>query len=76
MKEVLQTIIEGLVDDKQSIEITEKEENNNIQIQVKVSEKDMGKIIGKQGKNANAIRVLIKALAGRQNKKVTIEFVS
>ena len=75
MKEILKTIIENLVDDTESIEITEKENNKIIELQVKISKDDMGKIIGKQGRTANAIRTLMKSVAGKENKKINIEFV-
>lgn len=75
MKEILKTIIENLVDDIDSIEITETENNNIIDLQVKISKEDMGKVIGKQGRTANAIRTLMKSVAGKENKKINIEFV-
>ena len=76
MKEILKTIIENLVDDTESIEITTEKENNKIiELQVKISKDDMGKVIGKQGRTANAIRTLMKSVAGKENKKINIEFV-
>lgn len=75
MKEILETIILNLVDDNESIEITEKEADNLIELQVKISKDDMGKVIGKQGRIANAIRTLMKSVAGKENKKINIEFV-
>lgn len=75
MKEILKTIIENLVDDTESIEITEKENNKIIELQVRISKDDMGKVIGKQGRTANAIRTLMKSVAGKENKKINIEFV-
>lgn len=75
MKEILKTIIENLVDDTESIEITEKENDKIIELQVKISKDDMGKVIGKQGRTANAIRTLMKSVAGKENKKINIEFV-
>ena len=75
MKEILETIILNLVDDKETVEVTEKETNNLIELQVKISKDDMGKVIGKQGRIANAIRTLMKSVAGKENKKINIEFV-
>ena len=75
MKEFLEAIIVNLVNDKGSIVITEEQKENSVEYKVKVASDDMGKVIGKQGKTANAIRTLIKSLAGAQNKKVNIEFV-
>ena len=56
MKEILQTIIENLVDDKDSISINEIEEEKSIVYEVKVAETDMGKVIGKQGKIARVYK--------------------
>lgn len=75
MKEFLEAIIVNLVNDKGSIVITEEQKENLVEYKVKVASDDMGKVIGKQVKTANAIRTLIKSLAGAQNKKVNIEFV-
>ena len=75
MKEILKTIIENLVDDINSIEVTETENNNIVDLQVKISKDDMGKVIGKQGRTANAIRTLMKSVAGKENKKINIDFV-
>ena len=76
MKEFLEAIIVNLVNDKGSIVITEEQKENLVEYKVKVASDDMGKVIGKQGKTANAIRTLIKSLAGAQNKKVNIESFS
>lgn len=75
MKEVLETIIKNLVDDQESVEIKEVEEEKTIIFEVKVAEKDMGKIIGRQGKIAQSIRTVMKAVANRKDKKVTVEFI-
>ena len=75
MKEILQTIITNLVEEKDSVEIKELEKENTIYFEVKVAKKDMGKVIGKEGKVAKAIRTLMKSVAGKERKKVSIEFV-
>ena len=61
MKEILQTIIENLVDDKASVSINEVEGEKSIVFEVKVAETDMGKIIGKQGKIAQSIRNIMNS---------------
>ena len=69
MKEILQTIILNLVDNKDAVEI--KEINNNeksITFEVKVAESDMGKIIGRQGRLAKSIRTVMKSVAGKEQK--------
>ena len=76
MKEILETIILNLVDNKDAVEI--KEINNNeksITFEVKVAESDMGKIIGKQGRLAKSIRTVMKSVAGKEQKRVSVEFI-
>ena len=75
MKEILQTIIENLVDNSESVEIKQIDENNSIVFEIKVAESDMGKVIGKQGRTAKSIRTVMKAVAAREHKKVTVEFI-
>lgn len=75
MKEILEIIIKNLVDDAESVSVTETEKEKSIVFEVKVSEKDMGKIIGKQGRIAKSIRTVVKAVAAKEDKKVSIEFV-
>lgn len=75
MKETLNVIISNLVDDKNAVEINEVNGDKSIVFEVKVAEGDMGKIIGKQGRLAKSIRTVIKALAAREHKKVSVEFV-
>ena len=75
MKDILQTIIENLVDDKESISINEVEQEKSIVFEVKVAETDMGKVIGKQGKIAQSIRSIMKAVAAKEHKRVSVEFI-
>lgn len=75
MKEVLETIIKNLVDNQEAVEINEIEGEKTIIFEVKADEKDMGKIIGRQGKIAQSIRTVVKAVANRNDKKVTVEFI-
>ena len=75
MKDILQTIVLNLVDDKDAVEIKEVEGEKTIVFEVKVAESDMGKIIGRQGRLAKSIRTLIKAVASKEQKKVTVEFI-
>ena len=75
MKEILQTIIENLVDEVEKVEITTKEDDKSIVFEVKVSENDMGKVIGKQGKIAGSIRTIMKSVAAKEHKRVSVEFI-
>ena len=75
MKEILENVIKSLVDDTNSVSIQELEGEKSIVFEVKVAESDMGKVIGKQGRVAKAIRTILKAIASKEQKKVTIEFI-
>ena len=75
MKETLTTIIKSLVADETAISINEIEGEKTVTYEVKVAENDMGKVIGKDGRIAKAIRTIMKALAAKDSKKITIEFI-
>lgn len=75
MKEILNTIIVNLVDDKDAVEVNEINGTQSVVFEVKVAENDMGKIIGKQGRIAKSIRTVMKAVASKEHKKATVEFI-
>ena len=75
MKETLELIIKSLVTDTESVSINEVAGEKSIVMEVKVAEADMGKVIGKQGRIAKAIREVIRAVAAKEQKKVTVEFI-
>lgn len=75
MKNILETIILNLVDNKESVEVKEIQGEKSIIYEVKVAQEEMGKIIGKQGRLARSIRSVMKAVAGKEHKKVSVEFI-
>ena len=75
MKEILETIIKNLVENKEEVSINEIEGTQSVVFEVKVAESDMGKIIGKQGKIAKSIRTVMKAVAAKEHKRATVEFL-
>ncbi|MBO5005224.1 MAG: KH domain-containing protein [Clostridia bacterium] len=75
MKDVLELIVKNLVNNPDSVQITENTTDYSIELKVKVDKVDMGKVIGKQGRIAKAIRTVIKSLAATEKKKVDIEFL-
>lgn len=75
MKEILETIIKNLVTDTEGVSINKVQGEKSIVYEVKVAEKDMGKVIGKEGKVAKSIRTIIKAVAAKEEKRVTVEFI-
>ncbi len=76
MKELVEYIVNGLVEDPSQVSITETQSESVVIIEVRVAESDMGKVIGKEGKIANAIRTIAKAAGGKQQKRVNVEFIS
>ena len=76
MEEILEVVIKNLVDNKEEVSIKAKtNDDKSICYEVKVAKNDMGKVIGKQGKMAKSIRTIMKAIAVKEHKKVTIEFL-
>ena len=75
MKDALETIITGLVNDPSSVSINEVDGEKAIIFEVKVAESDMGKVIGREGRIAKAIRTIMKSLAAKEGKKVNVEFI-
>lgn len=75
MQDLLRTIVSGLVENKEAIEIKvdEPNEEKTIVFHLHVAQEDMGRIIGKQGKIAKSIRVLMRSYAARQRLKVSVE---
>lgn len=75
MKESLELIITSLVSEPSEVSINEKDGEREITFEVKVKEADMGKVIGKEGRIAKAIRTIMKSIAAKEGKRVSIEFV-
>ena len=73
MKELVEVIAKSLVDHPDEVVVTEKEEGRNITVELHVAASDMGKVIGKQGRIAKAIRVIMRAGAARENQKIAVE---
>lgn len=73
MKGLLEVIAKSLVDNPDEVVVTEKETEKGLVLELKVAPSDMGKVIGKQGRIAKAIRSVVKAAASRENKQVSVE---
>ena len=73
MKELVEVLAKSLVDYPEQVTVTESEQDNEILLVLKVASDDMGKVIGKQGRIAKAIRDMVKAAASRTDKKVIVE---
>ena len=75
MKELVEVIAKALVDDPDSVVVTEREDKKATVLEVKVADSDMGKVIGKQGRIAKAIRSVVKAAAAEEDKKVIVDIL-
>ncbi len=75
MKELVEVLAKALVDHPNEVVVTETEKDNATIVELRVSPTDMGKVIGKQGRIAKAIRSLVKAAASKDDKKVVVEIV-
>jgi predicted RNA-binding protein YlqC (UPF0109 family) len=75
MKELLNQIVQALVDNPEQVKINEIESVQTVVLELSVAKSDMGKIIGKQGKTANAIRAILNAASGKAGKKHILEIV-
>ena len=75
MKELVEVIAKSLVDNPDEVVVTETENGEEILIELKVASSDMGKIIGRQGRIAKAIRSVVKAASSKSEKKVVVDIV-
>ncbi|WHH59423.1 KH domain-containing protein [Petroclostridium sp. X23] len=75
MKELLEAIAKSLVDYPDDVSVNEIEGEQSIILELRVAQADMGKVIGKQGRIAKAIRTLVKASATKENKRVIVEIL-
>ena len=75
MKEILEGILKSLVENTDAISINQVEKDKLTVFEVKVATEDMGRVIGKEGKIAKAIRNILRAIGAKEHKKVTVEFI-
>ncbi len=75
MEETLKIIISNLVENKEAVEITSKEDEKTTTFEVKVAKEDMGRVIGKQGRLAKSIRTVMKSISNKEHKKILVEFI-
>ncbi|KXZ40061.1 hypothetical protein SAMN05661008_01479 [Alkalithermobacter thermoalcaliphilus JW-YL-7 = DSM 7308] len=75
MRELVEKIAKSLVDNPDEVIVSQTEEDDTLVIKLSVAPSDMGKIIGKQGRIAKAIRILVKTAAMKENKKVIVEII-
>ncbi len=75
MKELVEYIAKSLVDDPSQVRVNEIQGATSVILELHVAPDDMGRVIGKQGRVANAIRTLLRVIAAKQGKRVTLEIV-
>ena len=75
MKDLVEVLAKSLVDYPEEVSVTETENAKSIDVELRVAQSDMGKVIGKQGRIAKAIRTVVKAAASKGEKKVIVEIV-
>ena len=75
MKELLEVIAKNLVDHPEAVSVKETQKERATVLELKVAPEDMGKVIGKQGRIAKAIRSVVKAASSKEDKKVMVEIL-
>lgn len=75
MKELVEVIVKALVDNPDAVKINEIAGEQSVILEISVAPEDMGKVIGKQGRIAKAIRTVVKAAATKENKRVVVEII-
>jgi hypothetical protein len=75
VKELIEYIANELVEDKSQVVVKEIDEGGRIRIELQVSKEDMGRVIGKGGRVANSIRVLLRVAAAREGKRATLDII-
>lgn len=75
MKELVEVIAKSLVDHPEDVRVEEEQEDRQVTLKLHVDEDDMGKVIGRHGRIAKAMRMVVKAAATRENKRVSVDII-
>ena len=75
MKEIVEVIAKSIVNNPDQVQVEEEKDGTSVVLKLHVAPEDMGKVIGKQGRIAKAMRTVVKAAAIRENKKVMVEII-
>lgn len=75
MKDLVEYVARSLVDDPSAVEVTEISSGSSIVLELRVAPDDMGRVIGKSGRVANAIRMLLRVLAAKHGKRITLDIM-
>ncbi len=74
-KDLIEYLAKALVDNPDEVEVREHEEENSVQLELSVNQKDLGKVIGRQGKTARAMRTILGAAAAKEGRRASLEIV-
>lgn len=75
MRELLEYLVREMVDDADAVEVSRRDEDQYVDLTIRVAPDDVGKVIGKSGRIIKALRTLMRAAAVKENKKVTVEIL-
>ena len=75
MKELIEYIARSLVDDPTAVQVRQDRGGGNVRLELRVAKEDMGRVIGKSGRVANAMRVLLRVAAAREGKSATMDVI-
>jgi hypothetical protein len=75
LKELLQFLAQNLVTHPDAVQVTEKQDNDQSVLELRVDKEDLGRVIGKQGRTAKSLRTILNAAASRANRKVVLEII-
>ena len=73
MKDLITEIVKSLVDQQDQVSVTQTESGNTVMLEIRVAKSDIGKVIGKRGRNADAIRTILSAATGKTRKRYVLE---
>lgn len=74
-KDLVEYLAKSLVDNPDEVEVREREDENSVQLELCVNQKDLGKVIGRQGKTARAMRTILGAAAAKEGRRASLEIV-
>ena len=74
-KDLIEYLAKSLVDNPDEVEVREREEESSVQLELCVNQKDLGKVIGRQGKTARAMRTILGAAAAKEGRRASLEIV-
>jgi predicted RNA-binding protein YlqC (UPF0109 family) len=76
LRELVENVVRWLVEEPDQVRVTVVEAENIVMYELRVASQDVGRVIGRKGRTANALRTVLRAAAGRQRKRVSLEIVS